>query len=140
MIQIINQCKLTVFNLTLLKQSVYFYFLASAKMDYVLQTIPLSTNTSLIPLPTHLSNSIGIPNTSIDSEPRSLTICLDPPKLITEPKDKWHPRTIEELKVRKNPLLSGEGRQRTPIRVEVTNFIHSKLENDDMKHFILGSG
>ncbi len=108
-------------------------------MEYALQAIPLSTNT-ITPIPTRLSNSIEITAISIPGEPTPLRICLNPPIVTTEPKDEWHSRTIKELKNHKNPLLSGEGPQRTPIRVEVTHFIDPKIKNDYIKHFILGSG
>ncbi len=109
-------------------------------MNYALQAIPLSTNTSVTPLPTRLSNSIEITTISIRGEPTPLRICLNPPIVTTEPKDEWHSRTIKELKDHKNPLLSGEGPQRTPIRVAVTYFIHPMIKNTVIKHFILGSG
>ncbi|CAF3439891.1 unnamed protein product [Rotaria sp. Silwood1] len=41
------------------------------------------------------------------------------PQIITEPKSDWHYRSLKDLLKNHIPLLSGEGPQRTPIRVQI---------------------
>ena len=108
------------------KTNYLFSFLASTEMDFALQTVSLSTNTSVIPLTTYIPDKIEFTKTSIPREPMPLEMQLNSPKLLIELKDDWHPRTLQDLKDQKNPLLHGEGAQRTPIRIEV---IHSLIIN-----------
>lgn len=93
-------------------------------MDFALQTVSLSTNTSVIPLTTYIPDNIEFTKTSIPRELMPLEMQLNSPTLLIEPKDDWHPRTLQDLKNHDNPLLQGEGSQRTPILIEVIQFIY----------------
>ena len=50
----------------------------------------------------------------------SVSNLYEEPEIITEPKSDWHYRSIKDLSKRHIPLLSGDGPQRTPIRVQVS--------------------
>ncbi|CAF1059376.1 unnamed protein product [Rotaria sordida] len=50
-----------------------------------------------------------------------LSHLYEKPKILTEPKLHWHYRSIKDLAKQHIPLLSGAGRQRTPIRMTVPN-------------------
>ncbi|CAF4656537.1 unnamed protein product [Rotaria sp. Silwood1] len=49
-----------------------------------------------------------------------LSHLYDAPKLLTEPKLDWHYRSIKDLAKKHIPFLSGDGPQRTPIRITVS--------------------
>ncbi|CAF4456897.1 unnamed protein product [Rotaria sp. Silwood2] len=50
-----------------------------------------------------------------------LSHLYDAPKLLTESKLDWHYRSIKDLAKKYIPFLSGDGPQRTPIRITVPN-------------------
>ncbi|CAF3367793.1 unnamed protein product [Rotaria sp. Silwood2] len=74
----------------------------------------VSINDSLPPL----HNSVAKICPILDSS--NLTLYLyEPVKIITQPKTQWHYRSIKDLAKNHIPLLSGDGPQRTPMRVTV---------------------
>lgn len=44
---------------------------------------------------------------------------LEPPRILIQPKTEWHYRNLRDLANKHIPLLSGDGPQRTPIRIHV---------------------
>lgn len=49
----------------------------------------------------------------------SIDDTYDPPEIITQPKEEWHYRSIKDLAKKHIPFISGDGPQRTPIRIKV---------------------
>ncbi len=52
--------------------------------------------------------------------PMMLQFPYPKPDVIIQPKEEWHRRYMKDVGRRKMPLLSGDGPQRTPIRVKVS--------------------
>ena len=57
---------------------------------------------------------------------------LEAPEILIQPKSEWHYRNIRDLANKHIPLLSGEGPQRTPIRIQVRFFF---IDRNDEKYF-----
>lgn len=49
------------------------------------------------------------------------------PVILTQPKSEWHYRNIRDLANKHIPLLSGEGPQRTPIRIQIPQQLNFEL-------------
>lgn len=83
-----------------------------------------SSSSLPLPLPEHIP--INIP---VKSEFKMETDFLyDFPSILTQPKAEWHYRSIKDLAKHHIPLLSGDGPQRTPIRVQVSfDSLHNYL-------------
>ena len=55
----------------------------------------------------------------------SVDYTYEPPRIVIQPKTEWHYRNMRDLASKHIPLLSGNGPQRTPIRVTVSLVIIS---------------
>ena len=52
---------------------------------------------------------------------------LQAPRIVIQPKTEWHYRNLKDLAMNHIPLLSGNGPQRTPIRVTVSSSFFALL-------------
>ena len=50
----------------------------------------------------------------------SVDCSYDGPQILTGPKPEWHYRSTRDLAKEHIPFLSGDGPQRTPIRIKVS--------------------
>jgi hypothetical protein len=50
----------------------------------------------------------------------SIDYLYEEPKIVTQPKSEWHYRSIKDLAKKHIPFVSGDGPQRTPVRVRVS--------------------
>jgi hypothetical protein len=50
----------------------------------------------------------------------SIDHLYEEPMILTQPKSEWHYRSMKDLAKNHIPLVSGEGPQRTPIRIKVS--------------------
>jgi hypothetical protein len=88
------------------------------------------------PTPTHLSNTIQVPQTTSVITP--IQHQYDAPEILTQPKSEWHYRNMKDLGKNRIPLLAGDGPQRTLIRVKVKHCFYSmKIEIEKQSHIIL---
>jgi hypothetical protein len=55
----------------------------------------------------------------INDRRMSIHYAHEPPEILIQPKSEWHYRSVKDLANQHLPLLPGNGRQRTPIRVTV---------------------
>ncbi len=58
--------------------------------------------------------------------PMMLQFPYPKPDVIIQPKEEWHRRYMKDVGTRVMPLLSGDGSQRTPIRVKVSYCFYLK--------------
>jgi hypothetical protein len=66
----------------------------------------------------------------IDNTQISVNYLYDEPIIITHPKREWHYRSIKDLAKKHIPFISGDGPQRTPIRLKVSfDRFHKYLSN-----------
>ncbi|CAF3194852.1 unnamed protein product [Rotaria socialis] len=69
---------------------------------------PLPLSETALPKPSH-----------IFAPPMVGTFVLPSPLIVTQPKAEWHYRSMKDLAKKHIPYLSGDGPQRTPIRIKV---------------------
>ena len=80
-------------------------------------------------VPTYLSNTTTVSN--IPSVMASQQLIPAAPEIIVQPKQNWHYRSMNDLGKHENPLLAGEGLQRTHVQVKVKHRLSSKnIENN----------
>ncbi|CAF4339599.1 unnamed protein product [Rotaria sp. Silwood2] len=84
--------------------------------NYVVQTDQNSTDTSSFVLNRLSSATENFPTTSTST---LLSDKCKAPKILNQPKNKWHYRNMKDLGKKQIPLLAGDGPQRTLIRVKV---------------------
>jgi len=63
---------------------------------------------------------LSIKSSGIDTRQTSIGYLYEQPMITTQPKRKWHYRSIKDLAKKHIPFLSGVGSQRTPIRLKVS--------------------
>jgi hypothetical protein len=106
-----------------------------------LQTSPLdlsttSTRFKFVPRSKSTDNPPSSPmELSIDDSPivsrqTSRDFYYDEPIIVTHPKSEWHYRSIKDLAKKHIPFISGDGPQRTPIRIKVSfDYFHKNLSS-----------
>ncbi len=62
---------------------------------------------------------LSIKASYIDNRQMSIDYLYEKPMIMTQPKTQWHYRSIKDLAKKHIPFLSGNGPQRTPIRIKV---------------------
>lgn len=64
--------------------------------------------------------NVSVKTNYFDNKPMSIDYLYEEPKIITQPKSEWHYRSIKDLAKKHIPFVSGDGPQRTPVRVRVS--------------------
>jgi len=88
-----------------------------------MQNIQNPSNVSLLPF-NHLSITTQV--TPIVHAPTSPQFSYAQPEIIIQPKEEWHLRYMRDVGTREMSFLSGDGSQRTPIRVKVSYYFYLK--------------
>lgn len=76
----------------------------------------------LTPSPTDITPRISF----TDSQQMSVDCSYEEPTIITPPKPEWHYRSTRDLAKKHIPFISGDGPQRTPIRIKVNILFFSR--------------
>ena len=91
--------------------------------------LDLSTTSTRFPFVHRSTSHTNVPSSPLDlsvkdfcTNMRQMSIdeTCEEPIFLTQPKQIWHYRSMKDLAKKHIPLVSGEGPQRTPIRIQVS--------------------